>query len=147
MPIVRVSKEFTFEMAHALYQHDGKCAGIHGHSYHLTVTISGKPIEVEADPKNGMVIDFKDLSKIVKENIVEVFDHSIVLHERDPLSIQLADGSSRIIKSRYQPTSENLLLDFVQRIRTAITPPRMLHSMKLRETGSSYAEWFQSDNE
>jgi len=45
-------------MAHALYGHDGPCNNIHGHTYHLHITILGSPVEEAGDPKNGMVIDF-----------------------------------------------------------------------------------------
>lgn len=44
MSIIRVTKEFRFEMAHALFGYDGPCKDIHGHSYKLSVTVSGKPV-------------------------------------------------------------------------------------------------------
>ena len=61
---VRVTKEFTFEMAHALWNYDGACKNIHGHSYHLFISIIGEPLQDEDNPKFGMVIDFKDLKLI-----------------------------------------------------------------------------------
>ncbi len=68
--IIRVTKEFPFEMAHALWNYDGPCRNVHGHSYRLFVTLSGKPpIDVEGNPKNGMVIDFSDLKSIVKKRL------------------------------------------------------------------------------
>jgi len=70
MPKVRVTKEFRFEMAHALWNYDGKCANIHGHSYILQVTVIGEPISDENSPKYGMLIDFGDLKKIVNDAIV-----------------------------------------------------------------------------
>ena len=63
LPTIRVTKKFNFEMAHALTGHDGPCKNIHGHSYFLFITISGKPINDSTDPKNGMVMDFSDLKK------------------------------------------------------------------------------------
>ena len=64
--IIRVTKEFSFEMAHALWNYDGPCRNVHGHSYRLFVTLYGKPLEEQDNPKNGMVIDFSDLKRIVK---------------------------------------------------------------------------------
>ena len=63
---VRVTKEFHFETAHALWNYDGACKNIHGHSYRLFVTILGEPLEVEDDPKFGMVMDFQGLEKNCK---------------------------------------------------------------------------------
>lgn len=79
--ILRVSKEFDFEMAHALDGHDGKCKNIHGHSYGLKVTFSGTPIDAPGEAKDGMVIDFSDIKEIVKTNVVNVFDHALVLRK------------------------------------------------------------------
>ena len=79
LSLIRVTKEFPFEMAHVLWNYDGPCRNVHGHSYRLFVTISGIPADNPDNPKNGMVIDFTDLKSIVKKEIVNVFDHSVVL--------------------------------------------------------------------
>ena len=70
MSIIRITKQFNFEAGHALYGYDGKCKNVHGHSYKLSVTVSGEPITDNTNVKFGMVIDFSDLKKIVKEEIV-----------------------------------------------------------------------------
>ena len=67
MSKIRITKEFSFETGHALYGYDGKCRNVHGHSYHLSVTVIGNPITDSSHVKLGMVIDFGDLKKIVKE--------------------------------------------------------------------------------
>jgi 6-pyruvoyltetrahydropterin/6-carboxytetrahydropterin synthase len=146
MSIIRISKEFTFEMAHALRSYQGKCAGLHGHSYHLTVTVVGKAGNETDDPLEGMVMDFGDLKRIVGEKILHVFDHAVVLNEKDPLCQQITDGPSRLIKTKYQPTCENLLADIAERIQSSLFHPVRLFSLKLRETSTCYAEWFASDN-
>ena len=68
-PLIRVTKEFPFEMAHVLWNYDGPCKNVHGHSYRLFVTIYGTPSTNQDDPKNGMVIDFSDLKSIIKKQI------------------------------------------------------------------------------
>ena len=73
MQTIRITKIFSFETGHALYGYDGKCRNVHGHSYKLSVTVVGNPIENSSNVKFGMVIDFSDLKKIVKEEIVDVF--------------------------------------------------------------------------
>ena len=66
MSTIRITKQFNFETGHALYGYDGKCRNVHGHSYKLSVTVSGTPIDDSSHVKFGMVIDFTDLKKIVK---------------------------------------------------------------------------------
>jgi 6-pyruvoyltetrahydropterin/6-carboxytetrahydropterin synthase len=148
MAIIRVTKEFTFEMAHALLGYDGSCRFVHGHSYGLSVTVIGNPIENTGDPKLGMVIDFGDLKKIVKETVVDVFDHALVLNSITPHEHlkQSKDLFDKLILLDYQPTSENLVADFATRISEKLPEHIKLYSLRLRETGSSYAEWFAADN-
>lgn len=57
-----------------LPHHEGKCANLHGHSYRLDVTVAG-PLREEG-PARGMVMDFSDVSTIVKDRVVTVLDHS-----------------------------------------------------------------------
>ena len=78
MSFIRITKQFSFETGHALYGYDGKCKNVHGHSYKLSVTVIGKPIADKNNVKYGMVIDFSDLKQIVKEDIVNVFDHATI---------------------------------------------------------------------
>ncbi len=145
---IRITKHFDFESAHALYGYDGKCKNIHGHSYHLYVTVIGDPINDPDDPKNGMVMDFGDLKRIVKKEIVIVFDHAVVLNQNSPhieLAKSIEDHSHKIVLVPYQPTSENMLFDFAERIKRQLPQNVSLHSLKLYETANSYAEWFADD--
>ncbi|MBS1650742.1 MAG: 6-carboxytetrahydropterin synthase [Bacteroidetes bacterium] len=145
---IRVTKKFTFDMAHALYGYDGPCKNIHGHTYVLSVTLKGKVLVEENHPKNGMVIDFTDFKKIVKENIVDIFDHSLVLNANSPHA-QLQDITNTFEKVnyvQYQPSCENLLIDFLNRIITLIPSAITINNIKLEETPTSYAEWFAEDN-
>jgi 6-pyruvoyltetrahydropterin/6-carboxytetrahydropterin synthase len=146
---IRVTKEFAFEMAHALCNYDGPCRNVHGHSYRLFVTLSGSPINDKEHPKNGMVIDFSDLKQIVKKVIVDVFDHSLVISnafDNEKQKIFMKTFGNTIIVD-YQPTCENLVTDFAGRISPQLPSRVKLHSLKLYETATSYAEWFASDNQ
>lgn len=150
MSRVRITKQFTFETAHALYGYDGKCKDIHGHSYKLSVTVIGTPITDNTHVKYGMVIDFGDLKKIVKDEIVDVFDHATVFNKNTPhidLANHLIDLGHNIILADYQPTSENMVIDFAEKIKARLPENMKLHALKLRETETAYAEWFSADNE
>ena len=150
MSKIRITKEFSFETGHALYGYDGKCRNVHGHSYKLSVTVIGTPIADTSHVKLGMVIDFGDLKKIVKEDIEDVFDHATVFNKNTPhveLARELEKRGHNVILVDYQPTSENMVLDFVQKIKKKLPDTIELHSLKLQETETSYAEWYASDNE
>jgi 6-pyruvoyltetrahydropterin/6-carboxytetrahydropterin synthase len=149
MSNIRITKQFSFETGHALYGYDGKCKNVHGHSYKLSVTVIGKPIIDRTNVKFGMVIDFTDLKKIVKEEIVDEFDHATVFNETTPhveLAHELKNRGHHVILVDYQPTSENMVIDFAQKIKSRLPEGISLFSLKLQETESSFAEWFASDN-
>ncbi len=150
MSRIRITKQFNFETGHALYGYDGKCKNVHGHSYKLSVTVIGTPITDRDNVKFGMVIDFTDLKKIVKEEIVDQFDHATVFNETTPhvsLAKELSDRGHHVILVDYQPTSENMVIDFAEKITRRLPKTIQLHSLKLQETDSSFAEWFASDNQ
>jgi 6-pyruvoyltetrahydropterin/6-carboxytetrahydropterin synthase len=148
MAKIRITKAYKFDMAHALPGHDGLCKNIHGHSYELLVTLIGEPIDDINSPKNGMVIDFKDLKRIIKDLIVDELDHSLVLRSDASPSLlkEMKLNFKRIILVDYQPTSENMILDFAQRIQKELPDGVKLHHLKLWETVTSYTEWFAEDN-
>ena len=149
MSKIRITKQFSFETGHALFGYDGKCRNVHGHSYKLSVTVIGSPIEEKGAVKLGMVIDFTDLKKIVKEEIVDVFDHATVFNKNTPhieLAKELTNRGHAVILADYQPTSENMVLDFADKIKARLPKNITLFSLKLQETDSSFAEWFASDN-
>ena len=147
--VIRVTREFSFEMAHVLRNYDGPCRNVHGHSYRLFVTLSGAPVDDSKNPKNGMVIDFTELKNIVLKQIVSVFDHSVVVsRDFDTEKMQMMTktfGNTVVVD--YQPTCENLVMDFAQRLKDEMPKGVHLHSLKLYETAKSYAEWFAADNE
>lgn len=145
---VRVTKEFDFEMAHALWEYDGLCKNVHGHSYKMFVTVMGKPITDEKDVKKGMVIDFGDLKRIVKPMIVDKFDHSVVLNKKAPVDHlkNLSPLFDRIHLLDYQPTCENMVIDFAMQIKEKLPENVELFSVKLYETATSFAEWHAADN-
>ena len=141
--MIQVTKEFSFEMAHALEGHDGACSRIHGHSYRLWVTVGGKPSTDGDSPKQGMVVDFGDLKRIVGEEIIRRFDHAFVIR-RTAANSDLVDAMAahyegvRIVD--WQPTSENLVAHFVELLRPRLPAGVTLRAVKLSETATSFAE-------
>ena len=134
------------EMAHALHGYDGLCKNIHGHSYRLWVTIIGEVLQKKENAKNGMVLDFSLLKKIVKPEIVDKYDHSLVLNANSPhADIDLA-AFEKVFLLPYQPTSENLVYDFAMTIQKKLPENIKLYKVVLSETATSFAEWCAEDN-
>ncbi len=144
MSTIRITKMFRFEAAHALKDYDGPCRNIHGHSYELSVTVTGSPLTDISSPKKGMVMDFSDLKTLIKNEIIAMFDHSLILssdYPREELErMKTSFPNLKIVD--YQPTTENMLLEIAEIIRKTLPRGITLYSLKLRETPNSYAEWF-----
>ena len=149
MSKIRITKKFRFEAAHALYGYDGKCKNIHGHNYNLFVTVIGIPIKNISNVKCGMVMDFGDLKEIVNNEIIEKFDHSVIFNKNTPhekLANDLLNDGHKVVMADYQPTIEEMVMDFANKISSKLPDDIKLHSLKLEETETSYSEWFAADN-
>lgn len=146
MTKIRITKQFDFEMAHALKDYDGACLHIHGHSYKLYVTVIGSPIQDKNDPKSGMVIDFKILKQIVNREIIDKFDHALVFNE-DDFRAALEHRLEKVVKFPFQPTCENMIAYFAEKIAYFLPSEVKLHHLKLHETATSFAEWYADDNQ
>jgi 6-pyruvoyltetrahydropterin/6-carboxytetrahydropterin synthase len=144
--MIRITKEFKFEMAHALHGYDGLCKNIHGHSYRLWVTVKGEVKNEHGHTKDGMVLDFGVLKKIIKPEIVDKYDHSLVLNANSPHAKIDLSAFEKVFLLPYQPTSENLVIDFVNYIKLRLPENISLCKVVLSETATSFAEWNIDDN-
>ncbi|MBV9258935.1 MAG: 6-carboxytetrahydropterin synthase QueD [Ktedonobacteraceae bacterium] len=125
-----LTKTFHFEAAHHLPGHTGKCARLHGHSYQLEVTVRGPIKDTPNQSDSGMVIDFEDISKIVRASIIERLDHQD-LNEVTEL----------------RTTAENLAHWMWDELIAAGLPASLLYRIRLWETQSSYVEITQAERE
>lgn len=149
MATIRLTREFSFEMAHALEGYDGLCRHVHGHSYKLFVTVSGTPCDDPASPKYGMVMDFGDLKAIVNRLVVDPHDHALVLRstpENKALLEQVREKWERVYLVDYQPTCEQMIARFARQIAAELPEGVRLAELKLYETEKSHATWRAEDN-
>ena len=140
---MKVTKEFSFEMSHMLEGYDGHCSQIHGHSYRLFVTVEGEPLAVPGDPKEGMVMDFGELKRIVNTLVVERFDHALMIRSTAAtagLRAALKEHLERIVEVDYRPTCENMTTAIAALIAAALPAQVTLCGVRLYETATSYAE-------
>jgi 6-pyruvoyltetrahydropterin/6-carboxytetrahydropterin synthase len=144
---IRVTKKFSFDMAHALEGYNGLCRHIHGHTYHLRISLLGTVVEESEGGDEGFVLDFSVLKKIVDEKIIHVFDHSLVLKKGSNFQTLEVVGNARerVILTPFLPTCENLLVHFVGIVKESIPRHVELVAMRLDETPTSFAEWLMVD--
>ena len=115
---VSVTKCFGFEASHHLPEYKGACSRLHGHSYKMHVTVSGS-----VDEATGMVIDFNVLKDVVKEKVVDKYDH-------------------RYLNDFFtNPTAENMVQHIFRELNMKFSKMGLtLESVKLWQTVSSFAE-------
>ena len=144
--MIRITKVFKLEMAHALHGYDGLCKNIHGHSYRLWVSVRGEIKNEKGHQKDGMVMDFDIIKQIVKSEIVDKYDHSLVLNANSPHAKIDLSAFEKVFYLPYQPTSENLVADFATLIKSKLPEGVELYKVVLSETATSFAEWNMEDH-
>lgn len=144
---LRLTKEFRFEMSHALDEYQGLCRNLHGHSYKLFVTIIGDYSKTNESNDSGMVLDFKSIKELVEKTVIQDFDHAVVLCKDSSFASVLQQTNTKLILFDNQPTCENLIMEFHKRISSILPSGIKLAGLKLHETATSFAEWLIEDNE
>jgi 6-pyruvoyltetrahydropterin/6-carboxytetrahydropterin synthase len=144
--MIHLTKIFHFETAHAIYGYQGACKNIHGHSYELQVTIAANNNEDEFIEAPGFIIDFKEIKHIVKTNIVEQFDHKLILSEAFIKANKTIDTQQNLVVWKYEPTAENILIHIKKNLFNLLSKDLKLVHLKLYETKDSFAEWIPSNH-
>ena len=148
MPILHLTRVFSFDMAHALLNYHGKCKNIHGHTYKLEVTVKGTPCNEESSQKKGMLIDFSDFKNLIQDEIITIWDHALMIHQdTDKVLLDaLRNNFDKVIVVPFQPTTENMICELASAIKKLLPADLQLFSLRLYETEKSFAEWYASEN-
>ena len=139
--MISITKIFHFEMAHAIYGYPGACSNIHGHSYELHVSVTAATLTDEYIPSTGILFDFKELKKAVKESVINIFDHQLVLSEKYIHSKDVNPDTENLYVFDTEPSAENLLVFIRNKLEMVFPPEIRLVCLKLYETKESYATW------
>jgi 6-pyruvoyltetrahydropterin/6-carboxytetrahydropterin synthase len=139
--MLKVTKIFRFELAHAIHGYEGLCKNIHGHSYILHVTVGTKNNSDQYLPNTGFIIDFKDLKRIIREAVVSPFDHGLILSEDYLAQHPDMRNMSNLHVWTMEPSVENILLYIKREIENKFPNQIELVKLKLYETSDSYAEF------
>lgn len=139
--VLQLTKIFRFETAHAIYNYNGKCCNLHGHSYELHVTVSDTGAGDEHIEGAGFVIDFKVLKQLVMESVVDHFDHKVILSKQYLAAHPELGALPNLVAWKTEPSAENMLVYIRTCIMNRLPEGTRLRSLKLYETADSYAEW------
>ncbi|MFM9160001.1 MAG: 6-carboxytetrahydropterin synthase QueD, partial [Dolichospermum sp.] len=96
-----IGKEFRFEAAHQLPNHDGKCARLHGHSWRGVVYVTGNKL-INSGVKQGMIMDYGDISKYIKPLLENYLDH-YHLNESTGLANPTSEAIAKWIYEQLEP--------------------------------------------
>lgn len=136
---MHVTSRFTFAAAHRILGHAGKCAYLHGHTYHLEVTVTAPELDAL-----GMVIDFDDLKALVRKAVLERWDHATLLSELDPLvsaiSAVQAEAPEKVVPFANNPTAEVLTREAWEAISQALPRGLRLVRVRIEETPACSSE-------
>lgn len=138
--MISVTKIFRFETAHAIHEYDGLCRNIHGHSYELHVTVTDE-FANEHISGNGFVIDFKILKSLLKTNVLDYFDHKIILSEVYLEEHSNLKGLENLEIWKAEPSAENIVLFIHKKLKEILPANLKIKKVRLYETADSYAEW------
>lgn len=127
---------YAFDAAHRIRGHAGKCAYLHGHTYHLEVTVTAEAL----DPLD-MVMDFDDLREVVRKAVLDRWDHATLLADDDPLAEAIAavqhEAPDRVVRLDGHPTAERLTREAWNAIERALPAHVRLERVAIRETPTS----------
>lgn len=139
--MIRVTKIFRFETAHALHGYAGACSHIHGHSYTLHVTVEGRKNQVEPIGGTGILMDFKELKRIVQGSVISLFDHKLLLSKTFLENTTIEAKADTICIMKEEPSAENMLVYAAHKLVDRLPEHIRLAKLVLWETPDSYAEW------
>lgn len=135
----KVSKEFSFDMAHILDGHDGKCQNLHGHTYKLQVEVSGDLVADGA--KRGMVVDFTDVKRIVKAAILDPMDHAFIYDTTSERECKIAELLNELNSKTFgipvRTTAEEMARFMFNRLKDQLP----ISAIRLWETPTSFCEY------
>lgn len=151
--MLTVTKEFVWDSAHMLYEHKGLCKNVHGHTYKMQVEVARIDSEdgvINTGPSEGMVIDFKDLKKIVKEDLVDKLDHAFITsgdysaREEHEITQLLTNLGMKVYNLGERPTAENMAREFARFLNRRLTEDYCgirLISVTVWETPTSFSKY------
>lgn len=133
---MKVSKTLTFDAAHQLVGHFGKCANLHGHTYKVEISLAGETFDHGSS--QGMVVDFYHVKKIAGK-FIDRLDHAVLLQGNEPIALANAVDTKRVLFG-FRTTAENMSRFLTWALTELMWKHACIDSIKLWETPTGCAE-------
>jgi len=107
---MQITRRLEFDAGHRIPNHNSQCRHLHGHRYAIEVTLSGEVVTTEGVSEQGMVMDFSDVKRIAKEQVVDAWDHAFIVYRNDKMVLDFLKtlpGHKTVVLD-VVPTAENL---------------------------------------
>ncbi|MBI3285933.1 MAG: 6-carboxytetrahydropterin synthase QueD [Burkholderiales bacterium] len=108
--MLTITRKMEFDAGHRIPDHSSQCRNLHGHRYTLQITLTGDVVQKDGESDNGMIMDFGDIKALANEHLVNLWDHSFIVYEKDYIIknfLEQLPGHKTVIIDRV-PTVENL---------------------------------------
>ena len=148
---MQITRRLEFDAGHRIPNHTSQCKHLHGHRYAMEITLSGDIITQEGISEQGMVMDFSDVKRIAKEQVVDAWDHAFLVYRGD---VQVLDflntlpGHKTIVLDAV-PTAENLALIAFKLLdpayRDVYNNHLTLQRVRLYETPNNWADCLRKE--
>ncbi len=146
-----ITRRLEFDAGHRIPNHNSQCKHLHGHRYAIEITLSGDIITTEGVSEQGMVMDFSDVKRIAKEQLVEEWDHAFLVYRGDRTVLDFLQGlpDHKTVVLDAIPTAENLALLAFNRLNSAYHDlfgnHLRLERVRLYETPNNWAEHVRTE--
>ncbi len=107
---MQITRRLEFDAGHRIPNHNSQCRHLHGHRYAIEITLSGEVVTTEGVSEQGMVMDFTDVKRIAKEQVVDAWDHAFIVYRNDKTVLDFLatlPGHKTVVLD-VVPTAENL---------------------------------------
>jgi 6-pyruvoyltetrahydropterin/6-carboxytetrahydropterin synthase len=148
---MQITRRLEFDAGHRIPNHTSQCKHLHGHRYALEITLSGDIITQEGASEQGMVMDFSDVKRIAKEQVVDAWDHAFLVYRGDTTVLEFLNTMTghKTVVLDVVPTAENLalvafkLLDYAY--RDTYNNHLTLQRVRLYETPNNWADCLRKE--
>jgi 6-pyruvoyltetrahydropterin/6-carboxytetrahydropterin synthase len=146
-----ITRRLEFDAGHRIPNHNSQCKHLHGHRYAIEITLSGDIITTEGIPEQSMVMDFSDVKRIAKEELVDAWDHAFLVYRGDKAVLDFLNslpGHKTVVLDAV-PTAEHLAMLAFMRLNGAYRDTYgnhlRLERVRIFETPNNWADYIRTE--
>ncbi len=147
---MQITRRLEFDAGHRIPTHNSQCRHLHGHRYAIEITLSGDIITTEGVSEHGMVMDYSEVKRIAKEQLVDAWDHAFLVYRNDTAVLQFLNSlpEHKTVILDVPPTAENLAMVAFNRLKDAYHNSYgnhlQLQRVRIYETPNNWADYTRS---